>query len=170
MNFRILGATAMLACLSTAALAAEVVPIRIENRGLPVVVKQFRDGVQCDLSQLGRNHYVIGSDPRRSHRRHLDRDLVAGEPVELVFVRDAFKPARTGIPGGTDQLGVRARIVPEAGLEYRVRVERQAARMDAIVESRSVGSDEAFVRVPTVVSYGPQDLCVTGVRGSVAGR
>jgi hypothetical protein len=170
MNTRLFGSTILLLAMAASVHAAEFVPIRIENRGLPVVVKQFRDGVQCDLSQLGRDHYVIGSDPRRSHRRHLDRDLVAGEPVELVFVRDAFKPARTGIPGGTDQLGVRARIVPEAGMEYRVRVERQAVRMDAIVESRSVGSDEAFVRVPTVVSYDPQDLCVTGVRGSVAGR
>lgn len=170
MNFRILGATAMLACLSTAAAAADLVPIRIENRGQPVVVKQFRDGVQCDLSQLARNHYVIGDDLRYHTRRALDRRLVAGEPVELVFVRDVFRPARTGIPGGTDQVGVRTRVVPEAGLEYRVRVAQTAARLDAIVESRALGSDEAYQRVPSVVSYDAQSLCVTGVRGRVAAR
>jgi hypothetical protein len=170
MSFRNLGATFLLALISVDATAADIVPVRIENRGLPVVVKQFRDGVQCDLSQLGRNHYFIGDDLRRHTRRHLDRDLVAGEPVELVFVRNVFRSARTGIPGGNDQIGVRARVVPEAGMEYRVRVHQTPARMDAIVESRAAGSDDAFARVPTVVSYDPQSLCVTGVRGSVAAR
>ena len=170
MTDRNVWAMLLLASITTSVAATDVVPIRFENRGQPVVVKQYRDGVQCDLGQLGRNHYVIGNDPRRTHRRHFDRDLIAGEPVEFVFVRKAFKPARTGIPGGTDAIGLRTRLVPEAGLEYRVRVERQATRMDAIVESRAVGSDNAFARVPTVVSYDPQSLCVTGVRGSVAGR
>ncbi|HRG16041.1 MAG TPA: hypothetical protein PLB00_08590 [Pseudomonadota bacterium] len=170
MKFRMFSAAALLACVSTIASAADVVPVRIENRGLPVVVKQFRDGVQCDLSQLGRSHYVIGDDVRYHTRRHLDRDLVAGEPVELVFVRNVFRPARTGIPGGSDQIGVRARMVPEAGMEYRVRVDQAAMRLDAIVESRAAGSNDAFARVPTVVSYDPQSLCVTGVRGSVAAR
>lgn len=170
MTYRTLGATLLLATAAMSASATDVVPIRFENRGLPVVVKQFRDGVQCDLGQLGRDHYVIGSDPRRSHRSHFDRDLVAGEPVELVFVRQAFKPARTGLPGGADSIGVRTRVVPESGLEYRVRVERQSTRLDAIVEARAVGTDDAYARVPTVVSYAPQDLCVTGVRGRVAAR
>lgn len=170
MSIRNLGATFLLATISVGVKAADVVPVRIENRGLPVVVKQFRDGVACDLSQLGRNYHVIGDDVRYHTRRYLDRDLVAGEPVELVFVRNVFRPARTGIPGGSDQIGVRARVVPDAGMEYRVRVEQTPARMDAIVESRAVGSNDAFARVPTVVSYDPQSLCVTGVRGGVAVR
>lgn len=170
MSIRNLGATFLLASISLGAMAADVVPVRIENRGLPVVVKQFRDGVQCDLSQFGRDHFVIGDDVRYRTRRHLDRDLVAGEPVELVFVRNVLRPARTGIPGGSDQIGVRARVVPEAGMEYRVRVDQAAMRLDAIVESRAVGSSDAFTRVPTVVSYDSQSLCVTGVRGSFAVR
>jgi hypothetical protein len=170
MTYRTLGATLLLATAAMSVSGSDIVPIRFENRGLPVVVKQFRDGVQCDLSQLGRDHYVIGSDPRHSHRRHFDRDLVAGEPVELVFVRNVFRPARTGIPGGSDQIGVRARVVPQAGMEYRIRVDQTSMRLDAIVESRAVGSNDAFVRVPIVVSYDPQSLCVTGVRGSVAAR
>ena len=47
MSFRNLGATFLLALISVDATAADIVPVRIENRGLPVVVKQFRDGVQC---------------------------------------------------------------------------------------------------------------------------
>ena len=170
MTIRIFSASALLALTSTVALASDVVPIRIENRGQPVVVKQFRDGVQCDLGQLGRNHYVIGGDVRYTTRNHIERDLVAGEPVELVFVRNVFRPLRTGIPGGSDQMGVRTRIEPEAGREYRVRVEQAAGRLDAIVEARASGSKDAFERVPAVVSYDAQSLCVTGVRGSIAAR
>lgn len=161
--------SAVLFAAALSAFAGEVVPIRFENRGLPVQVKQFRDGVQCDLSQLGRGIQSIGYDNRFLTRRQLDRDLVAGEPVEFVFVRKAFKPARTGIPT-VDARGLRTRLVPEAGMEYRVRIAQQSTQLDAIVEARPQGTEAAFERVPTVVSYDPQDLCVTGVRGSYAAR
>jgi hypothetical protein len=171
MNMRMLCSIAisLAAVASASANAADGVPIRFENRGLPVVVKQFRDGVQCDLSQLGRGHYAIGSDPRVNTRRHFDRVLAAGEPVEFVFVRKAFRPARVGVPI-LDARGVRTRLVPQAGLEYRVRVAEHATQMDAIIESRPLGSQVAFERVPALVSFEPQDLCVTGVRGQYAAR
>lgn len=163
-------ATIVMAVLSSAAMAGDWVPVRIENSGMPVVVKQFRDGVQCDLRPLGRGYYLIGSDSLRSTRRHIERDFAAGEAVELVFVRNVFRPARTRIPGGGDQFGVRTRLVPESGRAYRVRVEHRAMRLDAIVESRPVNSRGAYERVPTIVSYSAQDLCVTGVRGRYASR
>ncbi|MBP6079194.1 MAG: hypothetical protein KA505_10310 [Xanthomonadales bacterium] len=170
MILRLSAATVVMAALSSAAMAGDWVPVRIENSGMPVVVKQFRDGVQCDLRHLGRGNYVIGGDLLHPTRRHLERDFVAGEAVELVFVRNAVRPARTGIPGGSDQFGVRTRLVPESGMAYRVRVEHRAMRLDAIVESRPVNSRGAYERVPTIVSYSTQDLCVTGVRGRYASR
>lgn len=170
MNIRILLSIAIaMATLSSSVVAAERVPIRLENRGLPVQVKQFRDGVQCDLSQLGRGIYAIGTDHRLMTRHYLDRSLVIGEPVEFVFVRRAFRPARVGV-AELDARGVRTRLVPQAGLEYRVRLAQHTTSMDAIIESRPLGSQSDFERVPSIVSYDPQDLCVTGVRGGYAAR
>ena len=139
------------------------VPVRFENRGLPVDVKLFEDGVQCDLSPRGRGILTIGVRKGSPMRNQFDETLVAGQPVDIVLVREAFRPARVGV-ASADAIGVRTRLVPQAGLEYRVRVAHQSTRLDAIIESRPRGSRGDYDRVPVEVSYAARDLCVKGAR------
>lgn len=163
------GSVLMMVGLAPVAVLAEQVPVRLENRGQPVLVKQFRDGVQCDLSPLGRGTYAIGLDDGFQIRRHLDRDLRAGEPVDFVFLRQVQAQARIG-DARADARGVRARLVPEAGFEYRVRVQQHAAQLDAVVEARALGSRDAYERVPVTLSYDVDDFCLRGSRGGYAAR
>jgi len=139
------------------------VPIRFENSGIPVEVKQFRDGVQCDLSPRGRGILTIGASKRLHLRTQFDEHLVAGEPVEFVFVRKVQRPARIGL-ASADAFGVRTRLLPLAGNEYRVRIVQQSTQVDAVVEARAIGSNAAFERAPVEVSYDVRDLCVSGTR------
>lgn len=164
-----IGSLLMMVGLVPIVVLAEQVPVRLENRGQPVLVKQFRDGVQCDLSPLGRGPYAIGLDHRFLTRRHLDRGLVAGEPVDFVFLRQVQAQARIG-NAHADARGVRARLVPEAGLEYRVRVQHHPMQLDAVVEARAVGSHDAYERVPVTLSYDVDDFCLRGSRGGYAAR
>ena len=169
---RILSSMLVLAIAGIAQVSAHAdaasVPVRFENRGVPVNVKLFKDGVQCDLSPKGRGILTIGNGKGLVTRNHFSEDLVAGEPVEIVFVRSVFRPARIGVPGA-DAIGVRTRLVPQAGMEYRVRVANQASQIDAVVEARPRGSHDSFARVPSEVSYATRDLCVDGVRGAAVG-
>lgn len=157
--------------------ARESAVIRFENSGPRVVgLNLFAGEALCDLTPDGRGVTALGQTRQTPTRRafsahdaftrqHIDRDVEVGKPIEFVFRRPVTRAARSGIVSA-DVIGVRTLLVPKPDTEYRASVLDHGMRLDALIESRPRGSNEAFTVVNVEQSRAFRDLCVRGTYAS----
>lgn len=168
----------ILGSASISAQAGEASVIRFENSGPRVVgLNLFTGEALCDLTPDGRGVTVLGQTRQTPTRRgfsahdafsrkHIERDVEPGKPIEFVFRRPVMPAARSGILNA-DVIGVRTLLVPKPDTEYRARVQDHGMRLDALVESRPLGSNEAFTAVSVEQSRAFRGLCVRGAYASL---
>jgi hypothetical protein len=157
----ILGVVAVLSGGWATAAAPYDAVITFENDLPRVSLGIYDNGQVCDLTPEGRAVVKLGWPNGFLQRDEISRGLVAGQAFEFVFRRPVSRAARSGIINA-DVIGVRARLVPQAGVEYRARVKHRGMGMDAIVEARTLGSNAAFTPVEVEQSHAFSDLCVRG--------